>query len=66
MLAAMQCYKVRDHLSEVDDAKLMFYFKEGADGSDDKLFSCSKYQYFLCSSDVILLCVLLHVSNLSA
>ena len=47
MLAAMQCYKVRDHLREVDDAKLTFDFKEGADYSDDKLFSFQSISIFM-------------------
>ena len=38
--ATLQCYKVKDQLTEVDDAQLLFEvtFKEGADCSDDQSF----------------------------
>ena len=67
MCATLQCYKVKDQLSVANDAQLLFEvtFKEGADCSDDQLFPFSRYQHFSCSFEVIILCHMLHDSNVS-
>ena len=65
MCATLQCYKVKDQLSVAEHVQLLFdvTFKEGADCSDDQSLPFSRYQYFSCSSEVILLFRVLHHSN---
>ena len=67
MCATLQCYKVNDQLSEVDDAQLLFEvtFKEGADCSDDQSFPFSRHQHFSCLSEVSFLCRVLRHSIVS-